>query len=99
VPLVEQPYAGAVHHLYVVRHPRRDALMEALKQRGIGTLVHYPIPLHLQPAFSFLGGKRGDLPVAEQAAGEILSLPLYPELEQGTARRVVDAVRAAAREC
>jgi dTDP-4-amino-4,6-dideoxygalactose transaminase len=99
VPLVEQPYAGAVHHLYVVRHKHRDALMEALKQRGIGTLVHYPIPLHLQPAFSFLGGKPGDLPVAEAAAAEILSLPLYPELEERTARRVVDAVRAAAREC
>ena len=75
------------------------ALMEALEQRGIGTLIHYPIPLHLQPAFAFLGGKRGDLPVVEQASDEILSLPLYPELEDEAAARVVEAVRAAAREC
>ncbi len=99
VPLVEQPYAYAVSHLYVVRHPRRDALIEALKKRGVSTLIHYPIPLHLQPAFVFLGGKRGDLPVVEKASDEILSLPLYPELEDVAARRVVDAVRAAAREC
>jgi len=99
VPLLEQPYAHAVRHLYVVRHPRRAALMEALGRRGVATLIPYPIPLHLQPAFSFLGGKRGDLEVAEQATDEILSLPLYPELEDETAGRVVEAVRAAAREC
>lgn len=98
-PLGEQAYARTVYHLYVVRHPRRDALMESLKQRGIGTLIHYPIPLHLQPAFAFLGGKRGDLPVVERASDEILSLPLYPELEDAAAARVVEAVRAAAREC
>jgi dTDP-4-amino-4,6-dideoxygalactose transaminase len=98
-PLVEQPYAHSVAHLYVVRHPRRDALAEALKRRGIGTLIHFPIPLHLQPAFAHLGGKRGDLPVVEQASGEILSLPLYPELTDEAAQRVADAVRAAAREC
>jgi len=98
-PLAEQPYARSVFHLYVVRHPRRDALMESLRKRGIGTLIHYPIPLHLQPAFAFLGGKRGDLPVVERASDEILSLPLYPELEDEAASRVVEAVRAAAREC
>lgn len=98
-PLREQPYARSVRHLYVVRHPRRDALAEALKRRGIGTLVHYPIPLHLQPAFAFLGGRRGELPVVERASDEILSLPLYPELVDDDARRVADAVRAAAREC
>ena len=59
--------------------------MQALQQRGIGTLIHFPIPLHLQPAFAFLGGKRGDLPVVEQASDEILSLPLYPELEDEAA--------------
>ena len=98
-PLGAQAYARAVFHLYVVKHPRRYALMESLKQRGIGTLIHYPIPLHLQPAFAFLGGKPGDLPVVERASDEILSLPLYPELEDEAAARVVDAVRAAAREC
>jgi dTDP-4-amino-4,6-dideoxygalactose transaminase len=99
VPLGEQPYARTVRHLYVVRHPRRGALMEVLKQRGIGTLIHYPIPLHLQPAFAFLGGRRGQLPVVEQASDEILSLPLYPELEDAAAARVVEAVRVAARKC
>jgi dTDP-4-amino-4,6-dideoxygalactose transaminase len=89
----EQPYARAVYHLFVIRHPRRDALMAALEQRGIGTLVHYPIPLHLQPAFAALGGRAGELPVAEQAAGEILSLPLYPELSDAQASEVVTAVR------
>jgi dTDP-4-amino-4,6-dideoxygalactose transaminase len=97
-PLREQPYARSVAHLYVVRHARRDALAQALARRGIGTLVHFPVPLHLQPAFAFLGGKPGDLPVAERASREILSLPLYPELAEETARRVVDAVHAAARE-
>jgi dTDP-4-amino-4,6-dideoxygalactose transaminase len=96
-PLGEQPYARAVHHLFVVRHPRRDALAAALRERGVGTLVHYPIPLHLQPAFASLGGRPGDLPVAERAAGEILSLPLYPELRDEQARTVVEAVRDAAR--
>jgi dTDP-4-amino-4,6-dideoxygalactose transaminase len=93
----EQPYARAVFHLFVVRHPRRDALAAALRERGVGTLIHYPIPLHLQPAFAFLGGKAGDLPVAEKATAEILSLPLYPELTDEQARTVVAAVRDAAR--
>jgi dTDP-4-amino-4,6-dideoxygalactose transaminase len=89
----EQSYARSVFHRYVVRHPRRDALAAALRERGVGTLIHYPIPLHLQPAFAALGGKPGDLPVAEKATGEILSLPLYPELRDEQARAVVEAVR------
>jgi dTDP-4-amino-4,6-dideoxygalactose transaminase len=95
--LREQPYARAVHHLFVVRHPRRDALARALRARGVGTLVHYPIPLHLQPVFAPLGGRPGDLPVAEKAGGEILSLPLFPELRDEQAQAVVAAVRDAAR--
>jgi dTDP-4-amino-4,6-dideoxygalactose transaminase len=90
---VEKPYARSVHHLFVVRHPRRDALMAGLRERGVGTLIHYPIPLHLQPAFAVLGGKPGDHPVAERAAREILSLPLYPEMTDAQARAVVGAVR------
>jgi dTDP-4-amino-4,6-dideoxygalactose transaminase len=89
----EQAYARAVFHLFVVRHPRRDAFMAALAARGVGTLIHYPIPLHLQPAFAPLGGRPGDLPVAEKAAGEIVSLPLYPEMTDEQARAVVAAVR------
>jgi dTDP-4-amino-4,6-dideoxygalactose transaminase len=91
--LGEQPYARAVFHLYVVRHPRRDALAAALRERGVGTLIHYPIPLHLQPAFAALGGKPGDLPVAEKATGEILSLPLHPELRDEQVLAVAEAVR------
>jgi dTDP-4-amino-4,6-dideoxygalactose transaminase len=89
----EQTYARAVYHLYVVRHPRRDALASALRERGVGTLVHYPIALHLQPAFASLGGRRGDFPVAEKAAGEILSIPLYPEMTDAQAEAVIRAIR------
>jgi dTDP-4-amino-4,6-dideoxygalactose transaminase len=93
---VEQPWARAVYHLFVVRHPRREALAAGLRERGIGTLVHYPIPLHLQPAFRDLGGKPGDLPVAEKAAAEVLSLPLYPEMTDEQALAVTAAVREVA---
>jgi dTDP-4-amino-4,6-dideoxygalactose transaminase len=93
---VEQPYARAVYHLYVIRHPRRDALATALRERGIGTLVHYPIPLHLQRAFAELGRKKGDFPVAERAAAEILSLPLFPEMTDGQAEAVIRAIREVA---
>jgi len=78
-----QPYADHVFHLYVVRSTQRDALREHLKQAGIGTGIHYPLPAHLQPAYASLGGRPGDLPVTEQAAREVLSLPLYPELTVG----------------
>jgi dTDP-4-amino-4,6-dideoxygalactose transaminase len=93
---VEQPYARACYHLYVVRHPRRDALQAALAERGVGTLIHYPIPIHLQPALASLGGRPGDFPVAERAAGEILSLPLYPEMSDAQALAVASAVRESA---
>ena len=94
----EEPYAEAVHHLFVVRHPRRDALAECLRVRGVGTLVHYPIPLHLQPAMASLGGQPGDLPVAEKAAREVLSLPLHPGLSDAQAHAVVAATRDALHE-
>jgi dTDP-4-amino-4,6-dideoxygalactose transaminase len=89
---LERPWATTVYHLFVVRHPRREAFMAALKERGIGTLIHYPIPLHLQPAFASMGGTLGDLPVAERAASEVVSLPLYPELTEPQIREVVGAV-------
>jgi len=92
---VERDGVRAVYHLFVIRHPRRDALAARLRERGVGTLIHYPIPLHLQPAFARLGGRPGEQPVAERAAEEILSLPLQPELDDASAR----AVAAAVREC
>jgi dTDP-4-amino-4,6-dideoxygalactose transaminase len=91
----EQPWAGSAHHLYVVRHRRRDELAAGLGARGVGTLIHYPIPLHLQPAFEGLG-QAGAFPVAEKAADEILSLPLYPEMSDAQADAVIEAVRAVA---
>jgi dTDP-4-amino-4,6-dideoxygalactose transaminase len=92
----EQPWAHAVYHLYVVRHRERDRLMAELKERGIGTLIHYPIPLHLQPAFARGGDAPGDLPNVELLAKEILSLPLYPELDDEQVREVARAVVALA---
>jgi dTDP-3-amino-3,4,6-trideoxy-alpha-D-glucose transaminase len=93
---VERDDVEAVDHLFVIRHPRRDALMAFLRERGIGTLIHYPIPLHLQPAFAPSTGAPAVLPVVEKAAAEILSLPLYPELSDEQAGAVVSAVRDAA---
>ncbi|MCC6486743.1 MAG: DegT/DnrJ/EryC1/StrS family aminotransferase [Candidatus Hydrogenedentes bacterium] len=75
------PWALPNHHLYVVRTRHRDALQAQLKELGIGTLIHYPVPIHLQGAYSHLGLQRGAFPVAEQACGEVLSLPMYPELQ------------------
>jgi dTDP-4-amino-4,6-dideoxygalactose transaminase len=81
-----------VYHLYVVRHPRRDMLMEHLKNAGIQTGVHYPIPLHLQPAFKNMGLKRGDFPVTEALADSVLSLPIFPEMTEAEASRVSEAI-------
>lgn len=88
----EMPYGRHVYHLYVVRHPRRDELQAYLKERGIGTLVHYPAPIHLQPAYRGRLGDMGSFPHAEQAAREVLSLPLYPELTESQVRAVVEAI-------
>jgi dTDP-4-amino-4,6-dideoxygalactose transaminase len=90
--------AGPVFHLYVVRHPRRDDLMSALREEGIGTLIHYPIPVHLQEAYRDLGYAPGALPVTERAAEEILSLPLYAGLTPEALEMVVDAVNRQARQ-
>ena len=80
-------------HLYPVRLERRDALREHLKARGIETAVHYPVPLHLQPAYEFLGGKTGDFPVSEAACKTVVSLPIHPTLTDDQVEAVVGAVR------
>ncbi len=77
---VVHPDATHVFHLYVVRVQQRERVQQALKDTGIATGIHYPIPLHLQPAYKYLGLPTGSCPVAERFAGEILSLPMYPEL-------------------
>jgi dTDP-4-amino-4,6-dideoxygalactose transaminase len=84
--------ADPVFHLYVVRHPRRDAFMKALKDRGIGTLIHYPVPVHLQEGYRDLGYAPGSLPVTERVAREILSLPLYVGLTPERVSLVSDAI-------
>lgn len=83
-----------VHHLYVVRTRDRDALREHLNQRGVGTGIHYPVPLHLQPAFAGSGSKAGDLPYAERACREIVSLPLHPYLNESDVAYVIEQVRS-----
>jgi dTDP-4-amino-4,6-dideoxygalactose transaminase len=76
----ELPGNSSVYHLYVIRSEKRDDLQAFLKDRGIFTGIHYPIPVHLQKAMEFLGYKQGDLPVTEQVVSQILSLPMYAEL-------------------
>jgi dTDP-4-amino-4,6-dideoxygalactose transaminase len=85
--------SGHVYHLYVVRAARREALREHLRRAGVGTGIHYPAPLHLQPAFRSCGLKPGDLPVAERAAQEVLSLPLGLHLREEHVRQVAALIR------
>jgi len=90
--------AGGTHvfHQYVVRHARRDALREALRRDGIGTGIHYPVPVHRQPAYAGrIAIGPGGLAESERAAAEVLSLPIYPQLDADAARRVVAALKAA----
>ena len=80
-------------HLYVVRHPRRDALQARLQSAGVGTLVHYPVPPHLSGAYAVAGWQRGSFPLAEQLAEEVLSLPIGPHCSLDQAAHVATAVR------
>jgi dTDP-3-amino-3,4,6-trideoxy-alpha-D-glucose transaminase len=84
----------SVHHLYVIRVQRRQKLMRFLTGAGIGCGVHYPVPLHLHPAFAGCGARRGDLPRAERAAREILSLPMWPHLADSEVLQVAEKVHA-----
>lgn len=85
-----------IFNQYVIRVPRRNELQAFLKEKGIGTEVYYPLPLHLQECFAHLGHKPGDFPESEKAAGETLALPVYPELSDEQARYVVDTIRGCA---
>jgi dTDP-4-amino-4,6-dideoxygalactose transaminase len=90
----EPSWSRAVYHLYVVRVPDREGLMSHMKDAGIGTGIHYPIPLHLQKAYEGMGYKAGDFPVTERVASEIVSLPMFPQLKPEQQVSVVDeAVR------
>ena len=88
----EAEWATSNYHLFVVRSPERDALREHLQHAGVGTQIHYPTPLHLQPAYAHLGYRKGDFPVSERACNEVLSLPMYPELPMHTVEQIARAV-------
>lgn len=81
-----------VYHLYVVRTPRRDELQAHLNEAGIGTGIHYPIPVHLQRAYDSMGWKRGDFPITEEASEQILSLPMFGGLRAEQQQRIADMV-------
>jgi len=90
---IERPYNRHVYHCYVIRTPHRDALVREFAAQGIGVGVHYPIPMHLQPAFAALGQARGAFPVAEAASEQVLSLPIFPEITPSQQERVTAVIR------
>ncbi len=94
----EMVHIRSSYHLFVIRVPERDRVLRMLHDRGIGAGVHYPVPLHLQPAYRHLGYKPGDFPEAERAAAEVLSLPIYPEMTDEQQDRVVEALLEALAE-
>jgi len=101
VPEVIRPMVAAgnlhVYHLYVIRTPHRDRILAELHNAGIGAAIHYPLPIHLQGAFKYLGHREGDYPVAERAAKEVLSLPMFPHISPEQQQHIVSALKAALR--
>ena len=92
-PPIEALYAKHIFHLYVVRCKDRDALQDHLTERGVGTAVHYPIPIHLQGAYRWLAVEPGSFPIAERCANQVLSLPIYPELTDAKVRQIAAHTR------
>jgi dTDP-4-amino-4,6-dideoxygalactose transaminase len=84
-------WAEPVWHLFVVQHPQRDALQQALTDAGVGTLIHYPIAPHLQQAYAHAGWKRGAFPLAECMADQVISLPMGPFLKLSEADQVIES--------
>ena len=95
---VEKEQARHVYHLFVIRTKRRNALQAFLKEKGIGTLIHYPTPIHIQKAYRELGYRKGDLPVTEKHAQEVLSLPFFPELTTEEMGKVNEEIKSFFRE-
>jgi len=93
VPPVEAAYSHHVYHIYAVRVPERDRVLRSLSECGIACGIHYPVPLHLQEAYQFLGYARGAFPVTERCAEEFLSLPMYPELTTVQVEAVTAALK------
>lgn len=91
---IEADYATHIYHIYTIRANSRDALMEFLRDKGIQCGIHYPVPIHLQDAYRFLGYAQGDFPVAEACAREFISLPMYAELSQEQIEKVCSEIRS-----
>lgn len=91
---VERPGCVHVYHQYTIRSSKRDKIQSTLKDNGIASVVYYPIPLHLQEALRSLGYKEGSLPEAERASKEVLSLPMYPELEDSAVMKVAETIKS-----
>src|SRR5205807_7995967 len=85
-------WSKGVYHLYVIQLAAREAVQAALEQANIGAGIHYPIPLHLQKAYTSLGYRPGDFPVCEKAAEAILSLPMFPGISEADQARVVNTI-------
>lgn len=97
LPLVlpkERKDATHIYHLFVIRVQERDSLIEGLRLKCISCGIHYPVPIHLQKAYAYLGLGPGSYPVSERIAGELVSLPIYPEMTPEQVSYVADAVRA-----
>jgi dTDP-4-amino-4,6-dideoxygalactose transaminase len=94
---IERPQCRHVYHVYALRLPNREAMRAALQAADIQTGIHYPIPVHLQPAHADLGYRAGDFPVSEQLAAQVLSLPMFPEMTSEQVQQVAAAVLAVAR--
>jgi dTDP-4-amino-4,6-dideoxygalactose transaminase len=92
---VETGYGRHVYHQYTIRTDRRQHVTEALAENNISSVIYYPTPVHLQPAFAYLGYHEGDFPESEAAAKEVLSIPIYPELPHDTAHEVADVIESA----
>ncbi len=91
---VEKKGAYHVFHQYTIISPKRNEIQQRLKENGISSVIYYPVPLHLQKALKFLGYQKGDFPVAEKAAREVLSLPMYPELEESVIINIAEIIRS-----
>jgi len=90
---VEKKGSYHVFHQYTIMSHKRDEIQQRLKENGVSSVIYYPVPLHLQKALKFLGYQKGDLPVAEKASQEVLSLPMYPELEESSITKIAEIIK------